>query len=106
MRSGPTDNVALHGFRRGLRELGYLEGRDVVLEIRYAGAGTKTLSDLAAELAGSRATSSAPRAGSRRGAPRNRHGRAPPWSRGAAAPGERSRARAPPRPPGRSAAGP
>ena len=50
MRSGPADNVALDGFRRGLRELGYLEGRDVVLEIRYAGAGTKTLSDLAAEL--------------------------------------------------------
>jgi putative ABC transport system substrate-binding protein len=33
-----------------LRELGYLEGRDVALEIRYAGAGTKTLSDLATEL--------------------------------------------------------
>jgi putative ABC transport system substrate-binding protein len=50
MRSGPADNVPLDGFQRGLRELGYLEGRDVVLEIRYAGAGTKTLSDLATEL--------------------------------------------------------
>ena len=77
MRSGPADNVALDGFRRGLRELGYLEGRDVVLEIRYAGAGTKTLSDLAAELAVSRSTSSSPRAGSRRAPPGKRHERSP-----------------------------
>jgi len=36
MRSGPVDNPHLDAFRQGLRDLGYQEGRDVVLEIRYA----------------------------------------------------------------------
>ena len=37
-------------FRQGLRELGYLEGRNVVLEIRYAEGKPERLPDLAAEL--------------------------------------------------------
>src|SRR5262249_62143170 len=50
MRSGPADNPQLDGFRRGLRELGYLEGQNVVLEIRYAGDTREKLPNLAAEL--------------------------------------------------------
>ncbi len=37
-------------FRQGLRELGYVEGKNYVLEIRARGAKTDPLSDLAAEL--------------------------------------------------------
>ena len=36
MRSGPVDNPHLDAFRQGLRDLGYQEGRDVLLEIRRA----------------------------------------------------------------------
>src|SRR2546429_9992314 len=36
LRSGPVDNPHLDAFRQGLRDLGYREGRDVVLEIRRA----------------------------------------------------------------------
>ena len=50
MRLGPSDNAQLDGFRQGLRDLGYLEGRNVVLEIRYAGDRFEKLPDLAAEL--------------------------------------------------------
>jgi ABC-type uncharacterized transport system substrate-binding protein len=37
-------------FRRGLRELGYIEGRSVLVEYRYAGANPQRLAELAAEL--------------------------------------------------------
>ena len=37
-------------FSRGLRELGYAEGRDVVVEHRYADDRLERLGDLAAEL--------------------------------------------------------
>jgi len=50
MRSGPTDNPQLDAFRQGLRELGYLEGRNVVLEVRYAAGSEEKLPGLAAEL--------------------------------------------------------
>src|SRR6266849_10119890 len=50
MRSGPTDNPQLDAFRQGLRELGYLEGRNVVLEVRYAAGSEEKLPSLAAEL--------------------------------------------------------
>ena len=51
MRAGPADNTQLDGFRQGLRELGYQEGRNVVLEIRYAAGDMRKLPVFAAELA-------------------------------------------------------
>ena len=48
-----SESEALHRldvFRQGLRELGYLEGRNVALEIRYAEGNAERLPDLAAEL--------------------------------------------------------
>src|SRR5918911_723942 len=39
-------------FRQGLRELGYVEGKDVVIEYRYVVGERDRLSDLAAELVG------------------------------------------------------
>jgi putative ABC transport system substrate-binding protein len=50
MRGGPADNPQLDGFRAGLRELGYVEGRNVVLEVRYADGADRKLGELAAEL--------------------------------------------------------
>src|SRR5262245_25949625 len=50
MRAGPIDNPQLDAFRAGLRELGYVEERNVVLEVRNAGGDDKKLGGLAAEL--------------------------------------------------------
>jgi putative tryptophan/tyrosine transport system substrate-binding protein len=44
-------SAAFEGFRAGLRELGYTEGRTVVLEYRYAEGDYARLAPLAAELA-------------------------------------------------------
>jgi putative tryptophan/tyrosine transport system substrate-binding protein len=43
---------ALEGFRRGLRELGYVEGKTVVLDLRYGEGKAERLPELARELVG------------------------------------------------------
>jgi putative tryptophan/tyrosine transport system substrate-binding protein len=40
----------MESFRRGLREQGYVDGRNVVIELRYAQKGPQQLPDLAADL--------------------------------------------------------
>jgi ABC-type uncharacterized transport system substrate-binding protein len=50
MRSGPVDNPQLDAFRQGLRDLGYVEGRDVTLEVRYAEGNPEKLPDLVTEM--------------------------------------------------------
>jgi putative ABC transport system substrate-binding protein len=40
----------MESFRRGLREQGYVDGRNVVVELRYAPGGPQQLPELAAEL--------------------------------------------------------
>ena len=42
----------IDAFRQGLRELGYVEGKNIVLEIRGGGAKPNRIADLAAELVG------------------------------------------------------
>jgi putative ABC transport system substrate-binding protein len=43
-------NPFLNAFHDGLRDLGYIEGRNVLLEYRWAGGSTQRAADLAAEL--------------------------------------------------------
>jgi putative ABC transport system substrate-binding protein len=45
-----SDDSVLEGFRKGLRDIGYVEGRNVVIEYRYARGKDELLPDLAAEL--------------------------------------------------------
>ena len=42
----------VEAFRQGLRELGYVEGKTVVLEVRYSEGRTERIPDLARELVG------------------------------------------------------
>jgi putative ABC transport system substrate-binding protein len=45
-----SDGTSLDAFRRGLRELGYVEGHNVIIEPRYAEGLTSRMQELAAEL--------------------------------------------------------
>ena len=48
---GGRDQPHLEAFRQGLRDLGYLEGKNIILEYRYAEGKLERLGELAAELA-------------------------------------------------------
>ena len=50
---GPSESSArIEAFRQGLRELGYVEGKNIVIEERSSGEKPDSLSNLAAELVG------------------------------------------------------
>jgi putative ABC transport system substrate-binding protein len=49
LRNGPPPKTFIDGFRQGLRELGYVEGRNITLEYGVAGSADQLL-DAAAEL--------------------------------------------------------
>lgn len=51
LSAGSEPDPFLDGFREGLRKLGYIEGRNVVLEIRHADGNLDKLRTAAAELA-------------------------------------------------------
>src|SRR3954463_12474981 len=48
------DEAAIHtgAFRRGLEEMGYVEGRDIAIEYRWAKGDYNSLTSLAADLLG------------------------------------------------------
>src|SRR5690349_22173790 len=49
---GSKDQPHLDSFRQGLRDLGYVEGKNIVVEYRYAEGKPDALPALAAELVG------------------------------------------------------
>jgi ABC-type uncharacterized transport system substrate-binding protein len=49
-RTGPGANPSLEAFRQGLRDLGYVEGQNIILEPRWAEGSEARLHELAAEL--------------------------------------------------------
>jgi putative tryptophan/tyrosine transport system substrate-binding protein len=50
LQSASFEATFIEGFRRGLRELGYIEGKNLALEIRWGEMKGDRLSTLAAEL--------------------------------------------------------
>lgn len=47
---GPTMNAGINAFREGMREIGYIEGRDVIFELRFADGDMARLPWLAKDL--------------------------------------------------------
>jgi putative ABC transport system substrate-binding protein len=50
LRTGSPPDPALDAFKQGLRDLGYVEGQNIVLDVRFAAGRLDRLSSLAAEL--------------------------------------------------------
>src|SRR5215467_12083063 len=48
--NSPASSVRIETFRQGLRDLGYVEGQNIVIEQRYAEGNLDRLPGLAAEL--------------------------------------------------------
>src|SRR5262245_17786553 len=50
LSAAAAGTLTLEGFRQGLKDLGYSEGKDIVLEPRYADFQTERLAALAREM--------------------------------------------------------
>ncbi len=67
---GGRDQPHLESFKQGLRERGYMEGKNIILVYRYAEGQEERLADLAADLRTLR--QAAPEARSRQAAPKTK----------------------------------
>ena len=62
LRTGSAADPLIDAFRKGLRDLGYIDGKNISLEYRWAEGKNERLPELATDWFGSRLTSSLPRA--------------------------------------------